>query len=86
MAVASACQATLLNFVSNVPGVLQDGHCLPHLTNAQTEALITNGVISEGMIPKVRAACTAVAKGVKQARIVNLAGLAEGGGTIFSNQ
>jgi acetylglutamate kinase len=35
------------------------------------------------MIPKVRAALTAVASGVPQARIVNLAGLATAGGTVF---
>jgi len=83
-AVANALHATLLNFVSNVPGVLQNGQTLKHLTIAQTEALITNGVITDGMIPKVRAACTAVEKGVQQARIVNLSGLTESGGTIFS--
>lgn len=85
-AMASAINATILNFVSNVPGVLQNGTHIPALTVAQTEALIQNGVITDGMIPKVRAACTAVAQGVQQARIVNLARLAGNGGTVFSNQ
>jgi len=83
-AVAKAVAASVLNFVSNVPGVLQDGVILPHLTLRQTEELISAGVITEGMIPKVRAACTAVAQGVLQARIVNLASLAANGGTWFS--
>ncbi len=83
-AVAKALGATMLNFVSNVPGVLQNGAILPHLTIAQTEQLVANGVITDGMIPKVRAACTAVSQGIPQARIVNLAGLATGGGTQFS--
>lgn len=84
-AVAKALPADLLNFVSNVPGVLQDGAIIPALTVAQTETLIEQGVITEGMVPKVRAACTAVADGVPQARIVNLAGLQQSGGTLFSN-
>jgi acetylglutamate kinase len=85
-AVAKALGAATLNFVSNVPGVLQNGAILPHLTITQTETLITNGVITDGMIPKVRAACTAVMQGIPQARIVNLAGLASGEGTVISEQ
>lgn len=83
-AVALALNADLLNFVSNVPGVLKNGERVPTLTIAETEALIEQGVITDGMIPKVRAACTAVAQGVQQARIVNLAGLAGESGTIFN--
>lgn len=82
-AIAAALEADLLDFVSNVPGVLQDGQLLPTLTPAQTAQLIQNGVIHGGMIPKVQAALGAVAQGVRQARIVNLAGLAAGGGTYF---
>lgn len=82
-AVASALGAAVLNFVSNVPGVLHNGAVVSTLTPSQTETLIESGVITNGMIPKVRAACTAVAHGVAQARIVNLAGLATVGGTVF---
>lgn len=85
-AVAKAIGATVLNFVSNVPGVLQNGLILPTLTIEQTEKLIADGVITDGMIPKVRAACTAVTQGVPLARIVNLAGLVSGSGTVFSEQ
>lgn len=84
-AVAKAVDASVLNFVSNVPGVLQSGVILPHLTIKQTEALITAGVITDGMIPKVRAACTAVIQGIPQARIVNLDGLIGEGGTEIGN-
>jgi acetylglutamate kinase len=83
-AVALAVGASQLDFVSNVPGVLQDGTLLAHLTPQQSEALIAGGVISDGMIPKVRAALQAVQMGVRQARIVDLAGLAAAGGTNFS--
>ncbi|HIP71491.1 MAG TPA: acetylglutamate kinase [Anaerolineae bacterium] len=84
-AVAAALDAEQLDFVSNVPGVLQDGRLIPNLSSVTAEQLIAGGVITAGMIPKVRAALTAVARGVPQARIVNLDGLAGGGGTIFSS-
>ena len=82
-AVALALNARLLDFVSNVPGVLFEGQVIPQLTPVQTEQLITDGVVNGGMIPKVRAAVTAVASGVPQARIVNMAGLVSAGGTVF---
>lgn len=82
-AVALALRADELDFISNVPGVLDGKMVVDALTPAQTEALIGSGVISGGMIPKVRAALEAVAQGVRQARIVDLAGLAHGGGTVF---
>ncbi len=82
-AIALALQADLLDFISNVPGVLKNGQVVPQLTANQTENLINQGVINGGMIPKVRGALTAVAKGVPRARIVNLTGLIQSGGTVF---
>ncbi|MBU6360842.1 MAG: acetylglutamate kinase [Chloroflexota bacterium] len=82
-ALAVAMDADMLTFVTNVPGVL-DGQMqlIPTLTATQTNALIASGVISGGMIPKVKTALEALAAGVKQVRITNLDGLA-GGGTVF---
>lgn len=82
-AVASALQAKQLDFVSNVAGVLQNKQPIPNLTPDQAETLIQDGVIHGGMIPKVKAALTAVAQGIPQTRIVNLAGLPNNGGTLF---
>jgi acetylglutamate kinase len=82
-ALAAALNANLLDFVSNVPGVLKQGQLLPALTPFQVENLIVSGVISDGMVPKVRAALAAVNQGVPRARIVNLAGLGAAGGTSF---
>lgn len=84
-ALALALPATLLDFVSNVPGVLHQGETLPLLTPARIQQLIDQEVIREGMIPKVQAALKAVSQGVARARIVNLAGLAQGG-TTFVHQ
>ncbi len=82
-AVAGALDAERLVFLSNVPGVLVDGVVAPTLTPRQTEALITDGTISGGMIPKVRTALDALSNGASQAVITNLAGLSSGGGTVF---
>jgi acetylglutamate kinase len=83
-ALAQAMSAQTLTFVSDVPGVLDPaGQLIGNLTSHQTEELIVSGAIRDGMVPKVRAALTVVGQGVPQARIVNLAGLANGGGTLF---
>jgi acetylglutamate kinase len=52
------------------------------LSLAQIEDLIREGHITGGMIPKVRSATEAVERGVHQAVITDLAGLARGEGTI----
>ena len=60
-----------LVFLSDVDGVKQDGAVLPRLTAAEGERLISEGVISGGMIPKVRYAMRAVTKGVPRAVLTN---------------
>ncbi len=74
-AVAAALNAESLDFVSNVPGVLNAGAVEPNLDATRIQALIDTDVITDGMIPKVKAALGAVESGVNQARIVNLAGM-----------
>jgi len=81
LAVAVAMSAELLVFISNVPGVLKDKQLISQLTLPEVEQLITNEVIRDGMIPKVRSATKAVAEGVKAVRITNLDGLKAGTGT-----
>lgn len=82
-AVAAALGDAEVVFVTNVPGVLAGGALAPRLSRAEIEALIADGTISGGMIPKVRAALTALAAGVRAARITNLAGLGQGAGTVI---
>jgi acetylglutamate kinase len=82
-AVAIALQAESLVFVSNVPGVLRDQELLPQLTTGDVEHLITDKVIVDGMIPKVRSALEAVTGGVSAVTITNLAGLSAGTGTVI---
>jgi acetylglutamate kinase len=86
-AVAQACRAEELVFVSNVPGVLCAGELVPILTALEVEAYIEKGIISGGMVPKARSALQAVGRGVARVRIVNLAGLlADGGSTIVAGK
>lgn len=84
-AVAAAVEAERLVFLSNVVGVLKDGERIERLTPQQAEALIADGTIFGGMIPKVRTALGALDADVAQAVITNLDGLRSNGGTVFTN-
>jgi acetylglutamate kinase len=64
-ALAGALPAAVLLFLSDIPGVMQDGAVLPELSAAEADRLIASGVISGGMIPKVRASLDALSRGVK---------------------
>ena len=79
--IAKAVEASKLIFVSNVPGVQVTGRTMRALSLAQIEGLVKDGHITGGMIPKVRSATEAVERGVHQAMITDLAGLARGDGT-----
>ncbi|MCX7669428.1 MAG: acetylglutamate kinase [Anaerolineae bacterium] len=83
---AQAVDASQWIFVSNVPGVQVAGRTMPTLSLAQVEALIAEGHITGGMIPKVRSATDAVERGVYQAVITDLAGLAAGTGTAIARR
>jgi acetylglutamate kinase len=85
-ALAAALEAERLVFLSNVPGVLKDGQLIETLTPEQTEALIADGTIFGGMIPKVRTALHALEDDVQQAVITDVNGLRAGGGTVFSKE
>jgi len=62
---------------------MADDKVIPALTACEAESLIKLQVIKGGMIPKVRAALNALTVGAKAARITNLDGLIQGGGTNF---
>lgn len=80
-AVAAKLGAIKLIFVSNVPGILVAGRVVRAVTADQAEQWIREGLITGGMIPKVRSAMHAVQNGVAQAVITNIGGVQEGGGT-----
>ncbi len=63
-------QAEKLILLTNTPGVLNsDGRLLTGLTKLEVESLIDSGVVSNGMLPKVRCAIEAVSGGVGTATI-----------------
>ena len=72
---------SIRHFVSNVPGVKVGDEVAPRLTADEVNELIEAGVIRDGMIPKVRAALDALAKGAQSAVITNLTGLQADAGT-----
>jgi acetylglutamate kinase len=80
-AIAAKLGAIKLIFVSNVPGILVAGRVVRAVTADQAEQWIEEGIITGGMIPKVRSATNAVLNGVAQAVITNIAGVQEGSGT-----
>jgi acetylglutamate kinase len=71
-AVAGAIAAERLVLLTDVEGVLdREGKLISHLTVTQARALIEDGTISGGMIPKIETAIDAVAKGVHAAVILD---------------
>jgi acetylglutamate kinase len=71
-AIAGALNATRLLFLTDVPGVLdKDGKLIDELTVAEAKALIADGTISGGMIPKVETCIEAIERGVEGVVILN---------------
>jgi acetylglutamate kinase len=71
-AVAGALSATRLLMLTDVPGVLDAEHRLiPEMTIADAERGVADGVITDGMIPKVENCVDAVRRGVKGAVILD---------------
>lgn len=70
--VAEALQAEKLMLLTNIAGLMDKaGNVLTGLTTAQVDALITDGTIYGGMLPKIRCALDAVQGGVSSAIIVD---------------
>lgn len=70
-AVASAIGAKQLIFVTDVPGILQNGQLLESVTTEEVEKLMEDGTIYGGMIPKVKAAISGLLGNVAEVMIVN---------------
>jgi acetylglutamate kinase len=71
-AVAAALQATELLFVSNVAGVLRGGEPITEIGADEVEELVSSGVVTGGMEPKLRAAIRALEQGVGLVRVGGL--------------
>lgn len=71
-AIAQALNAEKLILLTNTPGILDaDEATLSSLNKTDVEALIADGTISEGMLPKVECALNAVSSGVNSVTIVD---------------
>ena len=71
-AIAGALNADRLLFLTDVPGVMdKDGVIIPSLTISQAQALIRDGTISGGMIPKVQTCIDALKSGVEAVVILD---------------
>ncbi|MEM7299881.1 MAG: acetylglutamate kinase [Pseudomonadota bacterium] len=71
-AVAGALDAERLLFLTDVPGVLdKDGNLIREMTISRANALIEDGTISGGMIPKVETCISALKQGVEGVVIMN---------------
>ncbi len=69
---AQVLQAEKLMLLTNVAGVLDaEGNILTGLSTARVDALIADGTISGGMLPKVGCALDAVKSGVASAHIID---------------
>ncbi|MCF6321835.1 MAG: acetylglutamate kinase [Rhizobiaceae bacterium] len=71
-AIAGALNATRLLFLTDVPGVLdKEGNLLREISVKQAKALIKDGTISGGMIPKVETSINVIENGVEGVVILN---------------
>jgi acetylglutamate kinase len=71
-AIAGALRAKRLLLLTDVPGVLdKDKKLLPELTVAQCRALIADGTITGGMIPKIETCIYAIEQGVEAVVILD---------------
>lgn len=71
-AIAAAVDASRFMLLTDVEGVLdKDGRLIPELTVAEARALIADGTISGGMIPKIETCIDAVEGGAEGAVIID---------------
>ncbi len=71
-AVAAALGARLLAFITDVPGVRgRDGKLIPSLDRESARALVEDGTIEGGMLPKVEACLLAASAGCRAAIVAS---------------
>ena len=71
-AVAAGVAAERFLMISNIPGVLEGEAVIPQIGASEVEELITSGIASGGMAPKLRAAARSARAGVGEVRIGGL--------------
>jgi len=69
--VAAALQAEKLVYLSDVPGVMVNDELLPSLDRARAASLVDEGIVSGGMLPKIRSAFSALDAGVNKVHLID---------------
>lgn len=69
--IAAALGAEKMIFMTDVPGIVDNGKLLSNLSTKATKGLIDTGVIQGGMLPKVEAMLYSLANGVRSAHIIS---------------
>lgn len=69
--IASVLEAEKLILLTNTPGIIKNGQLLTGLKSNEIEALISDGTVSGGMLPKVNCAWDAISSGVKTTHIID---------------
>jgi len=69
--IAGAISAEKLVYLSDVPGVIVNGSLIPTLDQDEAGRLIDEGVVGEGMIPKIQSAFVALDEGVGKVHIID---------------
>jgi acetylglutamate kinase len=70
-AIAGALKAEKLVYLSDVEGVMAKGALIPSVDRAHAALLVKEGVISSGMVPKIRSAFNALEAGVRKVHIID---------------
>ncbi|MFA4943832.1 MAG: acetylglutamate kinase [Lentisphaeria bacterium] len=73
--IAAELKAKKLVFLSDVPGILRDPKdpetLISTIHRSEVDALIANGVVSGGMVPKLRSAVEAIAAGCQKVHLID---------------
>ncbi len=70
--IAEVLQAEKLILLTNTPGVLdKDGRLLTGITPKEIDAMVADGTLSGGMLPKIASALDAARSGVKSVHIID---------------
>jgi acetylglutamate kinase len=70
-AIAGALRAEKLVYLSDVPGLIRNGMVVGSIDRTEGEELIGSGIISDGMIPKIRSAFRALERGVGKVHLID---------------
>ncbi len=73
-AAASAYRARELNIITSTGGVLDGEILVPLIRASDVESVLSSGIISEGMIPKLAASKKAIEGGVGKVNMINFKG------------